>query len=416
MLTYKKYFPLYEAAGPNKHLTHLEELILTNQKDGAVRAINYLEALTEVLDSDTPSAVNTTIKFDGAPAVIFGVDPNGQFFVGSKSAFAQTPKLNYSIDDIKRNHSHAPGLVDKLIQAFVHLKNINFTSVYQGDFLFDDEIKEYTTIDGEEVVAFKPQLILYSFPMDSDEGRIIARAKVGIVLHTEYDVNLDDQGFPRFTTKRFGVDVSNIKTSPDLYLKDAYFDSNAGRVTLTDDETNFINNSIYSAKEHLANINFEVVTDKLRAELNVYINTEIRRGEFLSDTATSFQNFVEWFTQRVDKNIAAKKSEAGRANATDKKAILLGLIDSAKKDIFAIFEFQKVIKQAKDIFIQKYNNMMQGVKMKHYLFNDNGDLVVTNPEGYVAIDVTGSAVKFVDRLEFSRANFAIDKDSKFKKN
>ncbi len=30
------------------------------------------------------------------------------------------------------------------------------------------------------------------------------------------------------------------------------------------------------------------------------------------------------------------------------------------------------------------------------------------------IDATGNAVKFVDRLEFSRANFAIDKDSKFK--
>ena len=81
-----------------------------------------------------------------------------------------------------------------------------------------------------------------------------------------------------------------------------------------------------------------------------------------------------------------------------------------------IFEFQKAIKQAKDIFIQKYNNMMQGVSMKHYLFEPNGDLVVTEPEGYVAIDATGNAVKFVDRLEFSRANFAIDTDSKFKKN
>ena len=416
MLEFKDYFPLYEAAGPTKHLTHLEELILTDGKAGATRAIQYLQAMTEVLDSDTESATNVTIKFDGAPAIIFGVDPNGQFFVGSKSIGNKTPKLNYSIDDIRRNHGHAPGLVEKLIQAFVHLKNINFTSVYHGDFLFDEEIKEYTTIDGEEVVAFKPQLILYSFPMDSDEGKVIARAKIGIVLHIEYDIYFDEQGVPRFTTKKFGVDVSNIKTSPDVYLKDAYFDSNAGRVTLTDDETLFINNLIYSAKEHLANINFEVVTDKLRAELNVYINTEIRQGEFLSDTATSFQKFVEWFTQRVDKNIAAKKSDAGRANANDKKATLLGLIDSAKKDIFAIFEFQKVIKQAKDIFIQKYNNMMQGVQMKHYLFNDDGDLVVTNPEGYVAIDVTGNAVKFVDRLEFSRANFAIDKGSKFKKN
>ena len=34
---------------------------------------------------------------------------------------------------------------------------------------------------------------------------------------------------------------------------------------------------------------------------------------------------------------------------------------------------------------------------------------VTNPEGYVAIK-KGSAVKLVDRLEFSRANFTAAKD------
>ena len=94
----------------------------------------------------------------------------------------------------------------------------------------------------------------------------------------------------------------------------------------------------------------------------------------------------------------------------------MSLIDEAREDILNVFEFQKAIKQAKDIFIQKYNNIMQGVQMRHYLFDDNGDLVVTEPEGYVAIDASGNAVKFVDRLEFSRANFAIDTDAKFKKN
>jgi len=124
MLEYKDYFPLYESAGPNKHLTHLEELILTNGKEGATRAIQYLQALTEVLDSGTPKAVNTTVKYDGAPAVIVGVDPNGNFFVGSKSVFAKVPKMNYSINDIKQNHSHAPGLVDKLIQTLFTLKEL----------------------------------------------------------------------------------------------------------------------------------------------------------------------------------------------------------------------------------------------------------------------------------------------------
>ena len=416
MLGFKYYFPLYEAAGPNKHLTHLEELILTNGKEGATRAIQYLQALTEVLDSDTPSAVNTTVKYDGAPAVIVGVDPNGNFFVGSKSVFAKVPKINYSINDIKQNHSHAPGLVDKLIQTFVHFKGVNFNSTYQGDFLFDDEIKEVNTIDGEEHVIFKPNTIVYAVPTDSEEGQKIVNAKIGVVFHTEYDVNLDEEGIPRFTTKKFGVDVTNINPGPSVYVKDAYFESDAGYVTLTDEETNLVTSYINSANQALSNIDFDAASEKMLANINTYINTEIRGGEFLGDGAVSFQKFVEWFTGRIDKQISTLKSDAGIERATKAKATLLSLVEAAKEDILNIFEFQKAVKQAKDIFIQKYNNMMQGVSMKHYLFEPNGDLVVTEPEGYVAIDATGNAVKFVDRLEFSRANFAIDKDSKFKKN
>mgnify|MGYP001340253334 CR=1 FL=1 len=135
MINYREYFLFNESAGPNKHLTHLEELILTNGKDGAIRATQYLQALTDVLDSNTPKPINTTVKYDGAPAVVIGVDPNGNFFVGSKSVFAKTPKLNYSIDDIKRNHAQSPGLVDKLVKTFSYFKNVNFNSTYQGDFL-----------------------------------------------------------------------------------------------------------------------------------------------------------------------------------------------------------------------------------------------------------------------------------------
>ena len=34
--------------------------------------------------------------------------------------------------------------------------------------------------------------------------------------------------------------------------------------------------------------------------------------------------------------------------------------------------------------------------------------VVTNPEGYVAINRDGDAIKLVNRLEFSKANFNSD--------
>lgn len=409
MILFEQYFKLYEEAGPNKHLTHLEELVLTNKRDGANRAIGYLNALSQVLDSGTKKAINTTVKYDGAPAVVIGRDPNGNFFVGSKSVFNAEPKLNYSIKDIKINHAAAPGLVDKLVKTFVHFKDTNIDGVYQGDFLFDNEIKKTAVIDGEDHVTFKPNTIVYAVPTNSKEGQDILNSDIGVVFHTEYDVQLDEEGKPRFNTKKFGVDVSTLDPGPKVYVKDAYFENDAGYVTLTDEETGFIRELVQQATQLTKEINFDGIDEDIYKGLNTYINTEIRQGEFLKDTDVSFQQYVEWVEGRMDRKIDSLKSDRGKQKASQIKDQMLGLISSAKEDITKLLKLQVLIKQGKDIFIQKYNNIMKGVSMKHYLFDNNGDLVVTEPEGYVAVDAAGGAIKFVDRLEFSKANFTLDK-------
>ena len=284
MILFEQYFKLYEDAGPNKHLTHLEELVLTNKRDGATRAISYLNALSEVLDSNTPRSINTTVKYDGAPAVVVGRDPNGNFFVGSKSVFNAEPKLNYSIKDIKVNHAAAPGLIDKLVQTFVHFKDANIDGVYQGDFLFDNEIKKVETIDGKEHVTFKPNTIVYAVPTDSEEGQDILNSSIGVVFHTEYDVQLDNEGKPRFTTKKFGVDVSTLDPGPRVYVKDAYFENDSGYVTLTDEESDIVRGLVLKSSKLIDEINFDSIDDQIYLGLNTYINTEIRQGEFLKDT------------------------------------------------------------------------------------------------------------------------------------
>ena len=176
-------------------------------------------------------------------------------------------------------------------------------------------------------------------------------------------------------------------------------------------------------KEALVNELEDFVEDKTGLDIegneieiqNNYKINELHAVDFIIETCHSHDEPIYLCPTGPLTNIAlALKKDPTIANKI--KEIALANIDKISDDVISLFEFQKVIKQAKDIFIQKYNNMMQGVEMKHYLFDDNGDLVVTNPEGYVAIDVTGNAIKFVDRLEFSRANFAIDKSSKFKKN
>ena len=97
---------LFEAKeGKNTHLEHLEDNIFNKGFAGAKEAVNYLYSLHEMLEGHAKAPVSVTTKWDGAPAVVAGRDPaTGKFFVGTKGVFAQDPKMNFSVADIKKNH------------------------------------------------------------------------------------------------------------------------------------------------------------------------------------------------------------------------------------------------------------------------------------------------------------------------
>ena len=106
---------LLDEGKANTHLTHLEELVLTQGPKGYEMARAFLLELLEELKGNVDSRVKTSVKWDGAPAIFAGINPeNGKFFVGTKSIFNKVPKINYTPEDVQRNHGHAPGLVDKL--------------------------------------------------------------------------------------------------------------------------------------------------------------------------------------------------------------------------------------------------------------------------------------------------------------
>ena len=131
-----KQFLAESKEGANLHLEHLEDNVLNNGVSGARTAINFLQSLRDMLTGNSDSKVYTTTKWDGAPAVICGINPdNGKFFVGTKSVFNAEPKLNYTDDDIDKNHPN-PGLNSKLKVALAYLPKLNIKGILQGDMMF----------------------------------------------------------------------------------------------------------------------------------------------------------------------------------------------------------------------------------------------------------------------------------------
>ena len=388
-------------AKANTHLTHLEELVLTQGSDGYNMARAFLLELLKVLKGNTKSKIQTSVKWDGAPAIFAGTNPeNGRFFVGTKSIFNKVPKINYTEEDIVKNHGHAPGLVDKLTKALRYLPALKIQNILQGDFMFDDGMVSTIEVDGEPHYRFKPNTITYTVPVNSDLGREIGESKFGIIFHTTYN-DLDGNA-------SFGADISGLRKTPGVWFDDAYFDDNTGVVTLTEDEEAEIVRLVTEADEVNERINYE---DLPAALLNIYINSEIKAGNFLEDPESSYEGFLNWFSQRSQKKINNLKSVKGKQKATQNTRQTLRSFRERREDIENIFRISRLLFEAKNIFIQKYNNAVY--RTRHFIENESGDLVASNPEGYVAVDHKGNGIKFVDRLEFSKANFAIDKSDKF---
>jgi len=84
----------------------------------------------------------------------------------------------------------------------------------------------------------------------------------------------------------------------------------------------------------------------------------------------------------------------------------LSFIDKNRSALYFAIASHVSLGNAKNFLIQKLSQIQS---IGHFIRTPNG-YRVTNPEGFVAVDRKAGAVKLVDRLEFSRANFTIAKD------
>ena len=370
----------------NTHLTHLEELVLTQGKEGYEMAKKFLEELLKELKGNVDSKIKTSVKWDGAPAIFAGINHNnGKFFVGTKSVLNATPKINYTPQDIINNHSKAKkdgdgnyerdeegnvnhgGLVDKLQRALIELPKLGIKNILQGDFMFDDTMLSKVNIDGEPHYRFKPNTLIYTVPVDSKLGQEIGQSKFGIVFHTTYN-GVDEKGRP--TDVRLGADVSGLNRVPGIWFDDARFTDDTGTVTLTEDEELKVKELVSAADQVNEKIDYEGLPMDL---LNIYINSEIRGGQFLEDPAKSFLGFKRWYSGRLEKRIDKLKSEKGKMRATQKGQEMLAAFDDKQEDILNLFRVSRLLFEAKNIFIAKYNNAVYNTK--HFI--DDGSAIVT---------------------------------------
>ncbi len=390
----------------NLHLEHIEDEVLNNGVDGTRQAINFLRGLRDMLAGSTKSGkqVRITVKWDGAPAIFAGTNPeNGKFFVGTKGVFAKNAKLNYTPEDIDKNHP-AEGLNRKLKVALEFLPELNIQGVIQGDMMYTQEDLQDENIDGDNYLIFKPNTIVYAIPKNSDLANQISASKMGIVFHTRYT----GDSLPEMNAS-FDVDVSSMKKTSNVWFRDAEYEDVSGSASMTEKETAQITGILSGAGKLFRQLNPNILKyiqnhKDVNIQIKAYTNTKIREGRPIENPEAHARGLILYLKQKLEKELSKLKTEKARLRKQKSHKEFLRFFQTNVRQLAQIFEMQNMLIACKILILRKLEQVK--TMTKTFIQDDDG-FRVTNPEGFVAVDKLKSDqyVKLVDRLEFSRQNF-----------
>jgi hypothetical protein len=408
-------FIQFIAEEKNLHLTHSEDAVIDGGVVGTRRVINYFQAIRDMLSGSGARRLNITTKFDGAPSVFAGYDPaDGKFFVAKKSIFNKNPKIYKTPSDIDADTSGDLNAKLKLaLEEFPKLgmkKNV----VLQGDFLYSKEDLKKVVIDGKSYLTFHPNTIVYSIPTESDLAQTINRSKVGVVWHTVYRGDSLESMSASFGEKIAGT----LKQVASVWSVDAYFNDVTGTATFTKQESDRLT-AILSQVGKLfrripANVLNNLSADETRRiRVNTFINSKIRANERITNPSAFVTDMIQYLETYFDKEKSSKKTAKGQEAVELKRKEVMSYFEETKKeDLVSLFTMYNLLIDAKLMIVNKLNQVGE---LRTFLQTKNG-YEVTGQEGFVASDHLGkNALKLVDRLVFSKANFSPDYIKGFEK-
>jgi hypothetical protein len=387
------------------HLEHLEDLVFNDGVDGARKGINFLRSLRDMLAGNSSTKTGVSVKFDGSPAIFVGVDPSdNKFFVSTKGIFNKTPNVYKTPQEITDKLSG--DLATKVLTAFNEFKKLGIKSgVYQGDLMFTQDSIKNINIEGIKYTTFHPNTLVYAIPYEDPEAARVRSAKIGVVWHTVYTGNSFDN-----MKAFYGQDiVKNFKPSPSVWMVDAVYHDYSGTATFTKSETAELTDLLSQAGKLFHEIDGRAL-DAIKANADLLLliktfnNSKIRANQPITDLNKHVSDLFHYIYDRHQQNIDDKKTPKGKEKATQQRKDTLEWFSKFQRgDLIKIYKLSDLLKQVKERVVDK---MSQINNIPTFTQTASG-FKTAKPEGFCAVDhLSGSVVKLVNRMEFSRANFS----------
>jgi hypothetical protein len=359
-------FEFLVEAKVGRELQHAEDLVLIEGSVGGLRALKAIESLPKDLK-------NLRIKWDGSPAIYFGRDDAGEFFLTDKSGYlakgydgkAKSPEALKSMlgargKEVDEKRQQFIGEMGELFSNIEQIVDKKFRGVIFADVLF------YRTPPKNEQGEFEftPNVVTYSIPEKSQLGKEIAASNAGLVMHKYNDAPIT--GDVPGIDKNAGVFVIHhiqITTPPKI-------DTSAVNAAKGIINTNKMAIDGLLDDGKLAAMK---LTD-FKAILYKFVNSQVDTGNL----SNLNQKFDQWV--------------AGSGVSAPKQAKIKELREQQPKAFDAVFSAWESIMRAKDSVIADID---QSSPVKQSVGGKPGG------EGYIVGDI-----KLVPRLHFTMANRA----------
>ena len=379
-IKYNKFKPLNEGA----RIQHAEDIVFWEGSAGAMRALAALRSLEQNGHQET------TVKWDGSPALIFGRNEAGEFVLTDKSGFTAKgyDGKATSAEDLEQMLMNRPGAKNpdeakraNYMQFVGNMKDIfdeyekatpkDYRGFFKGDLLY------YNTPDKvDNNYVFKPNIVQYSVDANSDLGKKIGQSKTGIVIHREVDA-----------------------TGAEGPLKNGdIFRGNEVLVfpPITVERPANINNNQLNQLENIIRQN--------AAGIDELLNKEILRQKQMSDFADVLYNYTNSKVDTGLQNLGgdfAKWLEAKPQISDRKKGKILEYIKEHMSAWSALWQTVSSLMTVKDDVIRQFDSHDSTVKQSIPGHGEGG-------EGYVLAHPEGD-IKLVPREFFTRANRAVER-------
>jgi hypothetical protein len=210
----------------------------------------------------------------------------------------------------------------------------------------------------------------------------------------------------------YTVDVNALTQTKDVWFRDASLNTIAGGTFLSTTEQADVKLILSTAGSTLKRMSTKALNEialspLYQAQVKQFINAMVKQGTGLNNSPLLYDLLIKRLDAQLSEAILDAKKEDTRKKRVLEKMVVMRFYKAHREVLLDLFRFMYLITTAKMVIVRKLQQLQS---MGTFLKTETG-FTVTNPEGFVAVSQkTGQALKLIDRLEFSRANFTTTKD------